>query len=282
MHFTTLALGRGVWRQASPVAADPAADALHQTAAFSGFAAYVLMVGTIVWGVATATGFARRNIARDTVFHTHTALAVGALAFIATHVVANVVAPAAGLSIWAAIVPYAGTSTAISLGVIGLELTVVAAASNWFRRLLSYRAWHRVHLLAYPAYGLSILHVVVAGSDVREPLLAALLAVTFVVVALVVVARIGPSLAVAVRPAGVKGHPEAAGSRTTDALTIRVDVDHLHCGRFAMCQQEAPEVFQVSSGRLRFQHSPDPRHLDAVRQAARVCPMQAISVEERA
>lgn len=281
MHFATLALRGGVWRQASDTA-NPTADALHQTAAFSGFAAYVLMVGTIVWGVAAARGFVSRNIARDTVFHTHTALAVGALAFITTHVVANVAAPAAGLSIWAAIIPYAGTGTAISLGVIGLELTLVAAASSWFRRLLSYRAWHRVHLLAYPAYGLSILHVVVAGSDVREPLLAALLAVTFVLVALVVMARVGPSLAVAVRSAGTKGRRKGAGSRASDALTIRVDVDHSHCGRYAMCEQEAPEVFQMSAGgRLRFQHSPDVRHRDAVRQAARVCPMQAISVDER-
>jgi ferredoxin/DMSO/TMAO reductase YedYZ heme-binding membrane subunit len=250
-------------------------------AAFAGFAAYLMMVATIAWGTATALGVARRAVARETVVRTHIALGIGALAFLSTHIAANVVAPSADLSPLDAIVPYAGTGTALSLGVLGAELTVVVAASTWFRRRVSPRSWHRVHLLAHPAYVLSIAHVLMAGSDVGHPLLAALLVVTVVVLVVVWLVRVGSSLGPAVRIAAGRrrdaSHPSEPG-----APTIQVDVDHAHCGRYAFCQQEAPEVFQLSAaGRLHFQHTPDPRHRDAVHRAARVCPMQAISVHEQ-
>lgn len=66
------------------------------------------------------------------------------------------------------------------------------------------------------------------------------------------------------------------------ALHIRVDVDRNHCHRYAICEQEAPEVFRLRpDGRLEYHASPDPGQCEAVRQAARVCPMQAISVKEQ-
>jgi ferredoxin/DMSO/TMAO reductase YedYZ heme-binding membrane subunit len=260
---------------------DAAEHALHQVAALAGFAAYVMMVATIAWGTATALGVARRHIARETVVRTHIALSIGALAFLSTHVAANVVAPSADLSPVDAVVPYAGTDTAVSLGVLGSELTVVVAASTWLRRRVSPRTWHRVHLLAHPAYVLSVAHVLLAGSDVGHPLLAALLVVTVVAIVVVWLVRIGSSLGPTVRIAAARRRDAAAPSGP-GALSLRVDVDHAHCGRYAFCQQEAPEVFQLSAaGRLHYQHAPDPRHRDAVRQAARLCPMQAISVHEQ-
>ena len=67
-----------------------------------------------------------------------------------------------------------------------------------------------------------------------------------------------------------------------NGLRIRVDVNRNHCHRYAICEQEAPDVFRMrTDGRLEYQASPDPGQRDAVRQAARVCPMQAISIEER-
>lgn len=66
------------------------------------------------------------------------------------------------------------------------------------------------------------------------------------------------------------------------AVRISVSVDNNHCHRYAVCQQEAPHVFQLTSdGRLAYDPAPDASSLAAVRQAARVCPMQAIVVEER-
>ena len=65
-------------------------------------------------------------------------------------------------------------------------------------------------------------------------------------------------------------------------LTVRVDVNRNHCHLYAICEQEAPEVFSLSpDGRLNYRSRPPAQFREAVRQAARVCPMQAISIEER-
>lgn len=65
------------------------------------------------------------------------------------------------------------------------------------------------------------------------------------------------------------------------ALPMRVSVDNNHCELYAICQQEAPEVFDVGAdGRLRYDAAPDPSQTRAVRQAARCCPMQAITLTQ--
>lgn len=70
-----------------------------------------------------------------------------------------------------------------------------------------------------------------------------------------------------------------AHHRSPASLRITVSVDHNHCHRYAICEQEAPEVFRLTGdGRLSYDPSPDAMHVQAVRQAARVCPMQAIKV----
>ncbi len=65
-------------------------------------------------------------------------------------------------------------------------------------------------------------------------------------------------------------------------VRIRVSVDRNHCHLYGICEQEAPEVFQLTAdGRLEYKGKPDARQMEQVRQAARLCPMQAITIEER-
>jgi ferredoxin len=63
------------------------------------------------------------------------------------------------------------------------------------------------------------------------------------------------------------------------APAVKVSVDNNHCELYAICQQEAPEVFELGAdGRLRYDAVPDASQTPAVRQAARCCPMQAIAL----
>lgn len=273
---------------------DSADQALRTTAAFAGFAAYALMVGTIVWGVFTATGVVRRSIKRETLHGGHMMMAVGALAFVVVHVVVNVLRPAAHLTIWHASVPFNHASTAIAVGVVSAELAFVTSVSVLFRRRLGYRIWQRVHWLGYPTYGLAIAHTIMAGSDVRRPLIAIFLGVTMAIVAVLTGLRLLPSTATLrnrlVHIKAMKNPPSGRIGLMLDqstelseiGLRIRVDVNGDHCERYAICEQEAPDVFRMrADGRLEYKGSPGPEQRDAVRQAARLCPMQAILVEER-
>jgi sulfoxide reductase heme-binding subunit YedZ len=61
-----------------------------------------------------------------------------------------------------------------------------------------------------------------------------------------------------------------------------VSVDNHRCHRYGVCEAEAPRSFAiVEDGRLRYEGRPDESEYDAVRMAARCCPMQAIMLEVR-
>ena len=63
---------------------------------------------------------------------------------------------------------------------------------------------------------------------------------------------------------------------------VRVAVHNGHCHKYAICQQEAPEVFALRSPtRLTYDAAPPAEQTRRVLQAARLCPMQAITVDPR-
>jgi ferredoxin len=62
---------------------------------------------------------------------------------------------------------------------------------------------------------------------------------------------------------------------------VTVSVDNSLCQRYGICQQEAATVFDLGAdGRLRYQSRPAQDNVEQVRQAARCCPTQAISLTE--
>lgn len=61
-----------------------------------------------------------------------------------------------------------------------------------------------------------------------------------------------------------------------------IDVDGRRCQLFGVCTHEAPYVFVIGdNGRLRYSKRVTADQHDAVRQAARTCPMQAIHIKQR-
>ena len=62
-------------------------------------------------------------------------------------------------------------------------------------------------------------------------------------------------------------------------MKIVVDMDL--CADHGQCVYAAPEVFQLDdNGKLVFKAEPDESLRDLVEEAADVCPMQAISIED--
>jgi ferredoxin len=61
---------------------------------------------------------------------------------------------------------------------------------------------------------------------------------------------------------------------------LRLKVDNDRCERYAICQMEAPDLFELSpDGRLFYQKRPDEDQVEQAAAAARCCPMQAIKVD---
>ncbi len=62
---------------------------------------------------------------------------------------------------------------------------------------------------------------------------------------------------------------------------MRVVVDPAKCADHGQCVFAAPEVFQLDDdGKLVYQQDVDESLRDAVEEAADVCPLQAISIED--
>lgn len=62
-------------------------------------------------------------------------------------------------------------------------------------------------------------------------------------------------------------------------MKIIVDMDR--CQDHGQCVFSAPEVFRLDeAGRLEYESAPDDALRDAVEDAADVCPLQAITVED--
>ncbi len=85
------------------------------------------------------------------------------------------------------------------------------------------------------------------------------------------------------RPAQVGSVPASAAAASPAASgEVRVSVHNGHCHQYGICQQEAPEVFRLRSDtRLDYDTHPAAEQTGQVRQAARLCPMQAISLQQR-
>ena len=84
-------------------------------------------------------------------------------------------------------------------------------------------------------------------------------------------------------------HPPIVDSRVIElteptspeiTVSVTVGVDNNHCHLYAICQHEAPGVFELRRNRRLVVAAHPPAHLlEQVRSAARLCPMQAITVE---
>ncbi|HEX3781502.1 MAG TPA: ferredoxin [Pseudonocardiaceae bacterium] len=64
---------------------------------------------------------------------------------------------------------------------------------------------------------------------------------------------------------------------------IRVIVNNRRCHQYGICQAEAGKVFQLhADGQLLYDHRPPEGERERTLMAARHCPMQAITIVERA
>ncbi|MFI9275938.1 FAD-dependent oxidoreductase [Kitasatospora sp. NPDC052896] len=68
-----------------------------------------------------------------------------------------------------------------------------------------------------------------------------------------------------------------------EAGPVKVSVDNNRCHIYGICQQEAPEIFRIAeSGSLHYTANVPAHSAAKARQAARCCPMQAVSVRTAA
>ena len=143
---------------------------IARAAGLVAFAAYTV---TICWGILVA-GKAFRPAAPQVLFHRFLA-SLGAVA-LATHVAALLLDHYAKVRI--PMVVGIGARAPLIPGVVAFWLVIALPLSFRLRRakLLSYRAWRRLHWLGYAVWALSLAHGIWSGTDTRSPFAAGLYA----------------------------------------------------------------------------------------------------------
>ena len=123
----------------------------------------------------------------------HRNVSLLAVALLAAHAVTAVVDSFVDIRWWHAFVPFAGTYKTVWLGfgALAFDLLIAVTLTSILRHRMSHRPWRAVHLLAYAAWGLGLLHGMQMGTDAVTVWGTAVNLTCIAAVSLTVLARFG-------------------------------------------------------------------------------------------
>ncbi|WP_181776775.1 4Fe-4S domain-containing protein [Amycolatopsis pittospori] len=255
-------------------ASSPHDSGVRDIATLSARFAYVTMCLTLAWGVLSATGWIRRVTGHEALRGGHVVLAAFTLATGVVHGLSYLFLDDESFSLPNLLIPFTGDGFARhAAGVVGLELFVAVAVTAALRRSVVNRNWQRFHQVSYFSVGLLAIHSwlgAAANGTLATVWLGGITVLTPAVV--LTVLRVLP-LPALVRLGLLDGE-------TGRAEPVRISVDDKKCHRYAICQAEAPQVFQLQGdGQLRYLRKPGAKQVPQVQAAARACPMRAIQLQ---
>ena len=263
---------------------------VREVAAMSARLSYVFMCLTLCWGILTYTGWIKRLTGHQAIRSGHMILATFTVATGFAHAIVFLLLREQGLDLYGITVPFSGRLRH-TLGILGLEVMTAILISTGLRRFIRYRNWLRFHQLAYPAIALTVVHSwfgAIANGHLGLLWLGGITVLT-PAVTLTVLRFLPPRILT--RAGLLAGAPAAAETQLAVASPpppgprngrkVQVSVDNQRCKRYGICQAESPQLFQLmEDGRLRYVRDPDMDSRAQAQAAARVCPMQAIQLQE--
>ncbi|HXX89940.1 MAG TPA: ferric reductase-like transmembrane domain-containing protein [Acidimicrobiales bacterium] len=135
----------------------------------TGIVALVLLTGTVVLGVLTASRFSTRRWPGFATQDLHRRVSLTALVFLAGHILSAVVDTYVHIGWTAVVVPFTSSYRAlgVGLGAVAVDLLLAVSVSSLVRHRLRARTWRALHWLAYMAWPVAVLHGFAMGTDMR-------------------------------------------------------------------------------------------------------------------
>ncbi len=136
----------------------------------SGIVALVLLVASVVWGVALATRVLKPHDRPAWLLDLHRWLGGSALVMTALHLVGLLLDGYIDFGFADVLVPGASSyrPVAVAIGVFSLYALVAVQVTSYLRRWLSRQVWHGIHMLSYLVVWAAALHAGLAGTDVTN------------------------------------------------------------------------------------------------------------------
>ncbi len=178
-----LVSGFGLGRSSAPVTQvvtlGPAAGAVQSqvdsvvwwyVARASGLLAWALLAASVVGGLLLATQLTRGRARRWTQ-GLHEFIGPLAVVFTVIHLASVLASDQLRIGLPELLVPFVKPDNPVAqgCGVLACYLLTALTLTSSARTLLSWRWWRRLHLLAFPLFGLACAHTVLAGSDTTQP-----------------------------------------------------------------------------------------------------------------
>jgi len=164
----------------------------------TGFVLLVLLTFSTMLGVLSTSRVSLRLWPRMLTQGLHRNVSLLAVTFLAAHVVTAVVDTFVDIRWWHVFVPFAGSYMPVWLGLgsLALDLLIAVTLTSVLRHRMSHRPWRVIHVMAYGAWGLGLLHGLQMGTDAHTAWGALLNYGCIAVVAAALIVRLG----VLVRP----------------------------------------------------------------------------------
>jgi predicted ferric reductase len=133
----------------------------------TGLVTVLLLTASVLLGLLTAGRFASERWPRFLTQGLHRNVSLLVLVFLALHVGSTVIDTYTSISLTAAFVPFASSYKAgwLSLGAVALDLLLALVVTSLVRDRLGYRAWRRLHWLAYACWPVAVAHGLGIGTD---------------------------------------------------------------------------------------------------------------------
>lgn len=133
----------------------------------SGFVAYVLLWGSVVWGLLLSTGTGRRWVRPPQLLDAHQFLGTAAVGFGSFHGLVLLGDRYVIFPLKAIVVPFASSHEPllVAWGQIALWLSVLLIGSFHLRRHIGGRAWRQLHYASFVAFWMAWAHGLALGSE---------------------------------------------------------------------------------------------------------------------
>ena len=135
----------------------------------AGIGAYVMLFLSVAWGLVATSAALGRRVSKASAVLIHQFFSTCGLLLLGIHVGGLLVDPFMPFGPSEILVPGAASyrPAATAFGVIAMYATVIVLVTSWIRQRIGTTWWRRMHLLAVPAFVLSLAHGV--GTDSTRP-----------------------------------------------------------------------------------------------------------------
>ncbi len=139
----------------------------------AGIISYVLLWGSVAWGLVVSTKILDGAVRRPSAFAWHEQLSLAALAVGAFHAVVLMGDRFISFSWKDILIPFAASyePVAVGLGIVGFYVAALVTGSFYVRNRIGARTWRKLHYMTFVVYILVTLHGFAIGSDTQSLLM---------------------------------------------------------------------------------------------------------------